>query len=291
MDIIPSFLMGPGDTFAGDSSYANNILLRLGEVQEVIPPTSPKSRSRKVNEYRVFVQVVENGTAITTMYENCVLSNLFGGFADQLRYSLRAEKNADTKDSQRQPGQPGKGAKVLLLCLNGETHSPMIIGGLRDSEMDAKDDEKKGHNLFFSFNGVEIEIDKDGALALTVKGATTADNKPAEGVATDALPSKVSVGKDGKITASTKDGKNQVVIEQTGKITVTAESEIEINCKTAKVNASSKATVVSKMIELGASGIGGVPAQGVVLGSHIDSLTGAQLFVLGGVSTTTFSKL
>jgi hypothetical protein len=292
MDIVPSFLMVPGEQGAYDGSFLNNIRLRIGEVQEIVYPSDKKSRSKKFIEYRVFVQHRENGTATTKMYENCVLSNLFGGFADQLHYTLRTDKSAGQKNGGKQPGMPGKGAKVLLLCVNGETHSPIIIGGLREVETDSDPkDGSTGHNLFFEFNGVNIVIDKDGQLVLTVKGATKADGKPADGVATDRLPSTVKVEKDGKITASTKDGKNSVVIEQSGKITITSEKEFNVVCNgKAKITAKDKCTVISKMIELGGEGVGGIPFQGVVLGSWVEPLTGKPVALLGGTSNVVFAK-
>lgn len=290
MEVIPSFLFGPGQSPAYDGSFLRNFQLRIGEVQEVVLPGDKRSRSGKFNEYRVFVQHRENGTATTKMYENCLVLNSFGAFADKLSYTLRADKSADTRDSNRQPGTPGKGAKVLLLCVNGESHSPIIIGGLRDAanDSDPKDD-SKGHNLYFEFNGVAVVIDKEGALSLSVKGATDVAGSPADGVATDKLPSTLTIGKDGTITASTKDGKSSVVLEQSGKVTVTAAEEVIVNANKATVNASDKAVVASPKIELGGAGIS-FPPNGLVHGSWVEPLTGLPVWLLGGTSTVVFAK-
>ncbi len=275
---IPSFLMGPGNFTAGDGSWLNNTRLRVGEVQEIVPPKDPRNRSKKFYEYRVFVQHRENGTATTKMYESCLLMNAFAGLADQLHYTLRAEKSAEKKGTE-----PGLGSKVLILCINGETHSGVIIGGLRDATND-KDETDKGHHLSFSFNGVEIEINKDGELSLQVRGATDAKGKAKN----DKQPSSLKIAKDGKITAQTKEGKNKIVIEH-GKVTVTAESSVEVNCKTAKVTAT-KTSIISTIIELGAEGIGGVPAMGMVHGSWIEPLTGRPVYELAGASTCIYGK-
>jgi len=285
MDVIPSFLQGPGDGWA--PTFLGNHALHTGEVQEVIYPSDERSRSKKFIEYSVFVQHRENGTAITKIYPNCVLMNAFGGFADHVTYTLRADKTADKKDQKKQAGEPGKGSKVLILCLNGETNSAIIIGGVRDVALDKdpKTAAEKGHNLSFEFNGVAFEIDKDGQLTLTVKGATDAEGKTKN----DKLPSTLKVEKDGKVTASTKGGKNSIVIEQTGKVTVTSEKEVVVNTKKAKITAD-KCSVVASQIELGAEGVGGVPANGVVLGSWIEPLTGSPVFTLGGTSSVAFAK-
>lgn len=286
METIPSFLFGPGQSFAGDPSYLNNTLLRIGEVQEIVQPSDPRSRSKKVREYRVFVQERGNGTGSTKMYEGCILMNLFGGFADKLEYTLRAEKNADTKSSTHKPGEPGKGSQVLILCINGEAHSGVIIGGLRVAAKD-KDDPKgaDGHHLNFEFNGVHFAIDKDGAMTLTVKGATDALGATPN----TKLPSTINVSKEGTITAATNKGKNSIVLEQSGKCTVTTESEVTVNTKKAKIKAD-HAIVDAPKIELGGEGLGSSPANGMVHGTGIDTLTGSPYFMLGSTSKTVFGK-
>lgn len=278
METIPSFLSGPGQSHAGANGFLNNIRLRIGEVQELVPPKDKRNRNKKFNEYRVFVQHKENGTATTKMYEGCLLVNMFGGLADYLKFTLRADKVAEKKK-----GAPGLGSKVLLLCINGESHSAVILGGLRDAEFDK--DEDKGHNLTFAFNGVDVEIDKDGQLKLSVNGPTKADGKAVS--ENSKLPSTIKIEKDGKITAVT--GSNSVIIEH-GKVTINSESAVEVNCQTAKINASQKASVVAKIIELGSEGIGGIPAMGLVHGSWIEPLTGKPVFMLGGTSSVVFGK-
>lgn len=281
-DVIPSFLQQDGEAPRGAPFLSDNSL-HPGEVQEIIYPSDPRSRSKKFNEYSVYVQIRQNGTATSKIFPNCLMANDFGGFADQLTYTLRAEKNADSRDSAKNKIS-GKGSKVLVLCLNAETNSAIILSGMRDSrDQDPKTNEL-GHHLHFSFNGVDFDIDKDGALALTVRGATDADN-----VSTNAqLPSTITISKEGTIKAATKDGKDSITIEH-GKITVLSESEVNITTKTAKVTAD-QVTVTSDHIELGKEGIFGVPAAGVVLGHHIDSFTGAPFFALGATSQKVFGS-
>jgi phage baseplate assembly protein gpV len=287
-DVIPSHFSRTPVGINEAYSISNNFALRFGEVQEIVYPSDPRSASKTIIEYRVLVQHTENGVSITTIYENCIVENLFGGFADQLSFTLRADPSA-LKDSggKKTAGQPGKGAKVILLCLNGQTNNAVIIGGLRDGSVDSdpKTDKEKGHNLYFAFNGVQFNIDKDGQLTLTVIGATDASGKSSN----EALPSTIKVEKNGKITASTKAGKSSVVLEQNGKVTVNSESEVTVNTKKAKIKAN-HTVVDSKKIELGGEGIGNIPANGLVHGTHVDTLTGVPMWTLGGTSLTVFGK-
>lgn len=284
MDIIPSHLRYPGEPGVGGSSFLSNVQLRPGEVQEAIYPQDPRNRSKRFIEYSVYVQHRENGTAVTKIYPNCILMNSFGGFADQLTYTLRAEANADTQNSAKQSGEPGKGSKVLVLCLNGETHSAIIVGGLRDASRDSdpKSDKDQGHHLHFAFNGVIFDIDKDGQLTLQVTGATDAEGKTEN----DELPSTLKIEKSGKITAETKDGKNSIVIDK-GTITVTAEDEVEVTAGKATIK-SDHVVVDSNLIELG-QGAALNPGNAVMLGSAINILTSLPFLAEGGCSTKVFA--
>lgn len=265
MDIIPSFLSQ--DSFYDGDAFGN-IRLRMGEVQEIIPHTDHRSYSKKYNEYTVLVQHRSNGTVVGRMYSHCLVSTLFGGGADRMVYTLRADRSGKEKS-----GLFGMGSKVLLLCVNGDTHNAVIIGGIRDSK-DTKDDPIKGHHLHFTFNGVSILIDKDGQLLMEVGGATDHLGKPAKGAQVDKLPTTVRIEKNGTFRVATKDGASSIVIDQAGAVTVTA---------------SGKCTVVAEQVELGASGIAGLPPQGVVLGSWIEPLTGKPVAILGGTSNVVFA--
>lgn len=299
--IVPSFLSteGASNYYGGD--MFNNNELRMGEVQEIIDPTDIRSVSKKFNEYSVFVEHTANGTAVTKMYEHCMLINEFGSLADSLVFTLRTDPSAI-----RGKG-PGLGAKVVILCINGAGHAPLIIGGVRDTK--DKNDLKAGHHLDFVFNGVAIGIDNDGQLSLKVQGATDLKGVPHN----DSLPTSLTIDKTGTLEISTKGGESTVTVNQDGTIAIqgkksvtsnvgsnkmviedgkiTIESpEVEINASgDVKVSAGGKATIDAPIIELGA-GTAGNPLAGVVLGAHLDSLSGLPFSVSGGVSLTVTCK-
>jgi hypothetical protein len=178
-NIIPSSLALQATPKHHDGGVFDNTRLRMGEVQEVIYPNDAKSLSKKFVEYTVFVQHRGGGTGLGKMYHHCVLVSAFGGLADQMHYTLRA----DTTPSTKKKGSKGLGlgSKVLLLCINGEHNNAVILGGLRDQSdksgfggIEAKD---LGHYFYFNFNGVSAYIDKDGQLVVTYNGKTGVDGK------------------------------------------------------------------------------------------------------------------
>lgn len=228
MTVIPSFLDDGSGQRVYDGNAWGNVRLRLGEVQEIVLPSNPRSLSKRFIEYTVLVQHLDNGTITSKMYNYCLLSNIFGGVADMLRYTLRATPGAGTTDSNKQPG-PGKGAKVLLLCINGNHHNAVIIGGIRDAlaakdaGVEIADASDLGHNLYFEFNGVRFVINNDGELKLSVRGKTDADGKTAADVGTS-----ISITKDGNVAIVTKD--NTVVVNQAdGSVNISAKKEVNVN--------------------------------------------------------------
>ena len=128
--VLPHYLeMRPP---SGDGAFGN-MVMRVGEVQELIPPDDPRNLSKKFIEYRVLVQHLDGETLTGTSreYAHCVLINPFGGLADRAFWLLRA-------DSKRDDTGLGKGSKVLMMCVNGEHNSAVILGGVR-YETDAGD--------------------------------------------------------------------------------------------------------------------------------------------------------
>lgn len=254
-DIVPSFLAYEGHD-PSSSDVFNNWRLRVGEVQEAVPPTDARNVNKRVTEYRVYVQQMSGNTMVGRTYDYCVLSNTFGSLADHLEYSLRADPSATRKDSQKQGGA-GKGAKVLLLCINGSIQNPVIIGAIRDSKQ-APEVGGAGHHLNFVFNGVAIGINDAGELTLEVHGKTDLDGKT-----------------ENEVGSSIK-------IDSSGNITVKSEGEVKVEC--------SNAVIESDKVELGGSNLELDPGNGVVLGSHIDVITNSPLWALGATSLVLSAK-
>lgn len=172
--VVPSYL---GSRAMGTTSQASTqestVQLLMGEVKEIIEPDSTRSLSRLYKEYTVDVQYRDGSGPVTTVtFPNCLLANAFGGVADRLSYTLRA-------DGMQPEGKATgtKGSKVLLLCVAGSASQAFIVGGVRED----KEKDEQGHNLFFEFNGVQFAIDTDGQAKMTFRGATEANGSLKEG--------------------------------------------------------------------------------------------------------------
>lgn len=222
MEVIPHFY-GLGNTPVDDGDGMNNVRLRVGEVQAIYPVDHPMNISKKFVEYQVFVSHRANKTAVTKMYERCYVADQFGGSADTSTQTYRA----DTSASNKRVG-PGLGSKVVILCINGESVNPLIIGGIRDPKGDP-DDPEAGHHLRRKFNGVDLTINNDGELELSYTGADNSDGTLRDDVDENAVGTTVKISKNGNFEVSDADGKNSVLVDhENDKVVVTSDGEVNV---------------------------------------------------------------
>lgn len=196
--VIPSFLgvTGIGHSGGADAALLTNYVLRYGEVRGIVYPTSSNSLSKTQIEYDV--EIVHRsglGPSSTVLYRGVTISNLFGGFADRLEYTLRPD-TSNSKDGI------GTGSKVLLLCVSGDQSKAIILGGVRDQKLQKnKDSAKQGHNLFFEFNGAQFTVNDEGETQFLHKGPTGTNGKTKDQYE-DYAGSLVRFDKRGNITVS-----------------------------------------------------------------------------------------
>lgn len=237
-NVIPSFLSVSSNSFTSDGGANDNVSLRLGEVRNMWLASDTKNVSKKYTEYDVLVFETNNGTAASTIYNNCGVSCLFGSVADKFVWTPRFDPTPKISGGDL----VGTGSKVLLLCLNGQTSNAMIIGAVRDdkdfTESKYTENKNPGHHLLFQFNGMEASIDKDGQLVVTYGGKTENDGKT--NVPESQTGTTLSMTQNGNVSIQDKDNKNQVLVNH-------ADSKVENTADTewnAKVTAGSGASAV-----------------------------------------------
>jgi hypothetical protein len=198
MSTIPSFYQtrdADTEAFSGNNS---NSLLRIGLIYRVIAPEDADSRSKKVVEYDVLVNHKENGATTGVLYHNCVVANPLGGKADKETRILRPDKNT------------GLGTRVLILCINGEQNSGMIISGVRSTADSDKgiipvDRTKDFARFEWEYNGINFLIQDDGSVTVTYKGATKNDGNLRDSVDKKAVGTSLNINKDGDFKVATRD--------------------------------------------------------------------------------------
>ncbi len=204
-DIIPSHMRLKKPVRHHDGHVFEDMGMHYGEVQHIIYPDDARSHSKKFIEYDVYCTYrAKNKTSAHRMYHNCLLVNPLAGLADRAYFTLRGEDSAAKPENYH----VAKGSKVLVLCVNGETKHPVIIGGLRDTADESESKAKAkdlGHHLYYVFNGVSLFIDKEGQLVLTYGGKTTNDGKLDGNVEKKSVGTSMALLKDGSWNVSTQD--------------------------------------------------------------------------------------
>lgn len=176
-----------------------NTALRMGIVMNIYPVGDAKNVSNLTNEYDVIVnEQDESGGFAPITYRNCISTDGMGSMADFFEKALRKQtKDSITGNVANTQGQDG--AIVIILCLDGMSEKGVIIGGM--NHPNRKTTLSDTPHLEGEYNGNHIEIDDDGSVTFTFKGAT--DNS---GVVTDSTQGNTTVGveKDGSYQVQNK---------------------------------------------------------------------------------------
>lgn len=234
-DVIPSIYrseqVGSLEQYNGQAF--SNILLRIGEVKRIIYPEDKRSQTQKFIEYDIFVSHRENNTAVTKMYQNCLLINPLGSMADKAIWTLRIPESQPGQISDdNQLSALGLGSKVLILCINGEHASAVILGGIRDARDSDKGSQALGHHAEFIFNGVTFSVHDDGSWSLENKGKTAASGAADPKRDTDGAGTVVKVDANGNFTVATQNNKQSIVVDhKAGMITISSENDLTLKGK------------------------------------------------------------
>lgn len=200
-NILPSHMKLAKRLRHSDGGSFTDTGLHYGEVQRVIYPQDTNSKTRKYLEYDVLVQYrSKNKSGAGRMYQNCIVANNLFGLADSGYQVLRAENSASKGTDY------GLGSKVLVLCLNGETSQPVIIGGMPDPKDESQShiDKDSGILLDYRFNGISVIVNKDGEFQLTYTGKTKINGDVDDNVQSEQAGHSLSLTKDGNVNVVTK---------------------------------------------------------------------------------------
>ncbi len=220
--------------FMPRNGLSGNLALRIGEVQNVYYPQDKENVSKLFIEYQVLVQHRANGTAVTKMYDHCLAIDHLAGVADFSYSTYRADQSAARFEGKLPTA--GLGARVILLCINGESQSAVIIGGIRNPMIQAKDKKELGHHHHSSFNGVDVKVNKDGEFTLTRGGANKLDGTLADGIDEEETGTFVTFDKKGNVTLSDAAGENKIFLDHVnGKMQVFTKTEIDLSSPTVRL--------------------------------------------------------
>jgi hypothetical protein len=174
--VIPSHLMVEDDHYDEDQTQSQ-FGLKMGTVTAIYYPEDKRNFRKNKIEYDVEVKerTGSHGFVVST-YRRCITSDMFGGLADFVEYTHRPTE--EKPDKNKLDPIYNDGSTVLLMCLYGDSNQAYIVGGMRKPNHPKTSAADRGHFLEFEFNGVNIEINKDGEMLLTWKSRTDIKGAP-----------------------------------------------------------------------------------------------------------------
>lgn len=238
--------------------------LRVGEVVGAFAPGDNRNRDENTRNqwvYLVNVAYRNNDGAYSKTPYRCTVMDAFGSLTDHYRHTVRPA----TGQTEGRGSPFGKGARVLVLCPNGDKSNSFIIGGMRH-EQDKTPDPTTTF-LDFLFNGVHASIDAAGAFVLEVPGSPDGQKD------SNNHGSKVTFAKDGTVTVDDQTGQ-KAVLDPGGE-------KVEVYGK--------KVTVFSDNVQLGGDNLT-EQNDGVVVADGVDYFTGLTYFELQNTSKKVRAK-
>lgn len=201
--------------------------LREGEIVDVYDPEHPRNYSKTTTEYIVELQFRSGFTSPGSRSVRAVLADNFGGIADFSSFSLRKRTNKVTRNSPETDG-----ARVLVLCLNGDESHGVIIAGLKNTNVknfpEIKDIAGRFKN--WVFNGVSAFINDSGELKISAAGATKNDGTPDERNEDNHGP-YVKFTKNGNLYVTDNNGQSIELKSKQKSIHILAQESAQVNAK------------------------------------------------------------
>lgn len=224
----------------------------LGTVQEVLPPSNPKNRSKVQYEY--IVAAVGELNSHKSLH--CILRDHYGGINDFETFTLKM------------------GQRVTVSCVQGNPDSSVIIGGVQNTTTATP--EVLGHFWMNRFNNITRSVTSASEYYIKNDSGTSVSVQTDQIVINDANANQIVVNQAAKNITITDSKGESIVIDQ-------AANTITINAKTLNVNVSGdmaakvsgKATIDATNINLNGEG-GMVVTNGPNSYSH-DYITGIPI--------------
>jgi len=193
--VLNSSLLGEEE--ANDVSAYNathkNFALKAGIVVDLFEIDDERNLGKLGPEYDVLVIEQDENKGINAIrYKNCVTAESFGNISDFFEVKLR-KQTKEEGDAGRNPAKQN-GSLVLLLCLDGAAEKGIILKALKHPSRKEKLD--KSLHMHGEYNGLNIQVDKDGAFKLEFKGPRDDNGKYTN---TKAGGSYMEIDKTGKI--------------------------------------------------------------------------------------------
>lgn len=198
--VIPSNL-SQAPLPSASQTYAMDMAFRQGTVIAMYYPEEEGNISKQFIEYDVLVakRDMRSGSNFVK-YSNCQVSDIFGTANNYEDFTLQPATKMDK-------GIPVGGSTVTVLCIDGTSVSgrALIVGG-KKSKLN-KPAKARGQFYDWQFNGINVQVNKDGEYILTFNSPIDQEGKKSVEAASGTV---LKIDKDGRF--SIVDNEHQTLV-------------------------------------------------------------------------------
>lgn len=204
----------------------NNKTLYRAQVEEVLYVDDERNKSKQCVEYNLTLTSYKANDGYRRIY-NARSINSLGGLNDfsEIIYQPKTQELTRGKEGGKAYPENTNGDFVMVMFLEGNEQSCVILGSWYHPRTNIPESKTKrakkedGHRVKFEYNGVVVEINKDGELIMQSLGGPRDINGNLTNSGNGGI--LIKLGKDGKITLDTQSqpkvtidkNSNEVVVE------------------------------------------------------------------------------
>jgi hypothetical protein len=210
-----------------------DIALRTGIITHVFYTDDAQNISIQFIEYNVMVTSSNSDGSLNSItYRNCRHMDIFGAINKHENFVMETSSN-NKKD---------QGSQCLIMCIDGINAAgrAIIIGGLQDAN---REPWKRADGQFYDFiyNGLNININKDGEYALTFNSYVDQQGIKANPLAAGTA---IKIDKEGNYSVSTNESQTIKVDRASQQISISdTENNILIDKKNKQLSISSSGSI------------------------------------------------
>lgn len=224
--VLPSSLFSDADMrgFSSFNSRYQDFGLKVGVVTNVIETDDDRNTTGLFPEYDVAVVQQDQDVGYSlVVYRNCIRTDALGGVSEYFDVKLRMPDKIEDTGAADPKNQ--NGSVVIIQCLMGSSAQAIITGGVQHPKRQLTLDKETGHALIGEFNGLKVNIDKDGAFSVVFVGATDNDGKPLKA---DVGGSFFKITANGSIEIGDNNGEVITLDKEKQTLTITSKKEMTI---------------------------------------------------------------
>ncbi|CAK0749535.1 hypothetical protein CCP1ISM_330002 [Azospirillaceae bacterium] len=239
--------LSPSDMKKVMNSIGKANEVHLVTIREIYYVDDIKNKSKYQVEYNIRV---EFGDRHGQEYENVTAVNLYGGMMNisEMVYSPKEQTTKGDRNADDSYMFDHDGSQVVIAFMDGYPNKPFIIGGWNHTNNNVFATKKEdGVRKIEEFNGIRLNINKDGEFILTYYGGKR-NSKTKKTALPDTAPTTFKIDKDGSWSVDDKENQLIKISRKDKKITISQNASVKPAEEYGKTDISTPGDLVNSIV-------------------------------------------